>query len=67
MITKSIMAKAMKAAKAVAYGTGEYVGWCLACCRKATGVEPDARKYPCEHCHAKKVYGAEEIVMMGAF
>jgi DNA-directed RNA polymerase subunit RPC12/RpoP len=63
-MVKSVVSKALRAAKAAAYGTGEYVGFCLACGRKAKGVEPDARKLECAHCHAKRVYGAEEIVLM---
>lgn len=42
-----------------------YGGFCLACGVEAYGVEPDARKYTCEYCGAAKVYGAEELVMMG--
>ena len=40
-------------------------GFCLACGEEAGGVEPDARRYICEACGAPKVYGAEELVMMG--
>jgi hypothetical protein len=40
-------------------------GFCLACGAEADGVEPDARKYACEACGNKLVYGAEEIAMMG--
>lgn len=40
-------------------------GFCLACGAIADGVEPDARKYKCESCDAEKVYGAEELVLMG--
>jgi hypothetical protein len=40
-------------------------GWCLACGTEAYGVEPDARQYPCESCDAHKVYGLEELLMMG--
>ena len=40
-------------------------GWCLACGKSQHGVEPDARKYVCEHCGAPKVYGGEELLMMG--
>ena len=40
-------------------------GFCLACGETQGGVEPDARKYICESCKAPKVYGAEELVMMG--
>ena len=42
-------------------------GYCLACGAKAFGVEPDARKYVCECCEEPKVYGAEELVLMGLF
>lgn len=40
-------------------------GWCLACGHKQAGVEPDARGYRCESCGANKVYGAEELALMG--
>ncbi len=41
------------------------IGYCLACGAEASGVEPDARRYVCESCGAAKVYGAEELVVMG--
>ncbi len=40
-------------------------GFCLACGKRAYGVEPDARRYTCEDCGQPKVYGAEELLMMG--
>lgn len=40
-------------------------GICLACGADADGCEPDARKYTCEACGEKQVYGAEELVIMG--
>lgn len=40
-------------------------GYCIACGAEAYGVEPDARRYRCEACDHKSVYGAEELVMMG--
>lgn len=40
-------------------------GFCLACGATQGCVEPDARKYTCEACKAPKVYGAEELLMMG--
>lgn len=41
-------------------------GFCLACgIDVCSGVEPDARQYECESCGAKKVYGMEELLMMG--
>ena len=43
----------------------EQSGFCLACGVQAYGVEPDARKYTCEDCGKAKVYGAEELVIMG--
>ena len=43
----------------------EHGGVCLACGEDAYGVEPDARRYTCEECGAAKVYGAEELMMMG--
>ena len=40
------------------------LGFCIVCGADAYGVEPDARKYECEDCGAKAVYGAEELLMM---
>lgn len=40
-------------------------GWCLHCGEPVDGVEPDARKYVCEVCNLPKVYGLEELLMMG--
>ena len=40
-------------------------GICLSCGEHAYGVEPDARKYPCEACGQRHVYGAQEIILMG--
>ncbi len=42
-----------------------YQGFCLACGNSQEGCEPDARKYKCESCGQPKVYGLEELVMMG--
>ena len=39
-------------------------GWCLAC-GSTQAAEPDARRYECEACGAPKVYGAEELILMG--
>ncbi len=47
----------------VSEGNGE--GFCLACGATAHGVEPDARRYNCESCNEPKVYGLEELLMMG--
>lgn len=42
-------------------------GFCTACGAEADGVEPDARKYECEACGEHRVYGADELLMMGAY
>lgn len=40
-------------------------GGCIACGKVIEGgIEPDARKYECEHCGKNKVYGLEELVIM---
>lgn len=39
-------------------------GFCLACGAEAEGVEPDARRYKCEVCSARQVYGADELLIM---
>lgn len=42
-------------------------GFCFACGNEAEGVEPDARKYECEACGEHLVYGADEVLLMGAY
>ena len=42
-------------------------GFCLACGEEQEGCEPDARKYECWCCGERKVYGAQEVLMMGAY
>ena len=42
-------------------------GFCLACGAENDGCEPDARNYKCEECGEKKVFGAEEILVMGEY
>jgi hypothetical protein len=46
--------------------SGDYMGFCVACGEDAFGVEPDARRYVCESCDSKSVYGAEELLLMTA-
>ena len=38
-------------------------GFCVLCGEDADGCEPDARKYPCEHCGKRGVFGAEELLI----
>lgn len=42
-------------------------GFCLACGEQADNVEPDARRYECESCGAHKVYGCQELLLMGLY
>ena len=42
-------------------------GFCLACGEVQDGVEPDAARYTCECCGAAKVYGAENLALMGLY
>lgn len=42
-------------------------GFCLACGAEHGCVEPDARKYHCTDCGAHKVYGCEELILMGLY
>lgn len=41
----------------------ENPGICIACGEDADGCEPDARKYRCESCGRRAVYGAEELLL----
>ena len=38
-------------------------GFCLACGHEQGGCEPDARRYACEACGERQVYGAEELLI----
>ncbi len=38
-------------------------GFCIQCGADAEGVEPDARRCPCEACGQPGVYGAEELLL----
>ena len=40
-------------------------GYCLSCGAMRDGCEPDAHEYPCEECGEDKVYGAQELLLMG--
>jgi len=43
----------------------EYQGICVYCGSAQDGCEPDARRYECEECGTKTVYGTEELLLMG--
>jgi DNA-directed RNA polymerase subunit RPC12/RpoP len=40
-------------------------GFCVQCGAERPGTEPDARKYPCDDCGKRAVYGAQELLLMG--
>ena len=42
----------------------DYTGICTSCGAEQGGCEPDARKYECEACGMRTVYGAEELLFM---
>ena len=39
------------------------VGLCLSCGTEHYNIEPDARKYECEECGEKQVFGVEQILI----
>lgn len=43
------------------------MGFCLACGDEQHGIEPDAHGARCQSCGAHKVYGAEQLVLMGLY
>lgn len=44
----------------------EYLGYCINCGEFTNAnVEPDARRYECEGCGLRTVYGAEEAMLNG--
>lgn len=52
---------------AAAIECDEDLGFCIKCGAEHGGIEPDARQYPCEECGERRVYGAEEILLLGAY
>lgn len=40
-------------------------GFCLACGSDCVDCEPDARRRKCEGCGERRVYGIEELMVMG--
>lgn len=40
------------------------IGFCTKCGAEHFCIEPDARKYKCEECGERSVYGAEELLVM---
>jgi hypothetical protein len=46
-------------------GDDSFLGACVFCGEDVYNVEPDARKYECESCEKKGVYGLQELLLMG--
>lgn len=44
----------------------ENTGFCAACGKKHTGIEPDAENYRCDRCDNASVYGAAMIALLMA-
>lgn len=63
-IHKSITAERVMEAVEEAQSTLSNPGFCIACGDEVEGVEPDARRYECEGCGEKAVFGAEELLML---
>ena len=43
----------------------EYIGICLKCGAERECCEPDAAHYECDECGAKRVFGMENLLIMG--
>jgi Zn finger protein HypA/HybF involved in hydrogenase expression len=63
--TKTGKMQFMPSLEDIEQNSTDYIGYCLACGETQEGVEPDARRYKCESCGMDKVYGGEELVLMG--
>jgi len=45
-----------------AVGRDDGTGFCVACGSEQGACEPDARRYRCEVCGERSVYGAEQLL-----
>lgn len=59
------MDRVLAAAEDSMFGMGN-IGFCVRCGHEQDGCEPDARRYECEECGERAVFGASEIVLMVA-
>ena len=41
----------------------DHIGLCVVCGAENHGVEPDARRYACDSCGKKGVFGAPELLV----
>jgi hypothetical protein len=67
MIHKSTTAQRVLAAVQAQTTSLDDPGFCLACGADAYGIGPDAYLYLCEACGERRVFGAEEILLMMAY
>lgn len=63
-IHKSLTIDRVQEAAERSFTTLDNPGFCLSCGEEADGCEPDARNYECEHCGARKVFGAFEVLTL---
>ena len=63
--TKSGVTQYKASFKSIEQAGHDFIGFCLACGNEQEGCEPDMRKAVCESCGKPKVYGGEELVLMG--
>lgn len=59
------MSKRMFSMEQIQQAMEDQNGFCIECGYEQGTCEPDARKYKCEECGKKAVYGAEELLVMG--
>ena len=62
-MTSRTQTKRMFTLEQIQSADDEMNGFCLACGHEQGGCEPDARRYECEACGEKQVYGADELMM----
>jgi hypothetical protein len=41
-------------------------GFCLSCGEEVGGCEPDAERYECDNCGARRVYGSDWLLILVA-
>jgi hypothetical protein len=59
----SITAERIMEAVEAQFTTLDNPGFCISCGEDAEGCEPDARRYKCDSCGERSVFGAEELLI----
>jgi hypothetical protein len=62
MMHKSITEERVREAVEREMTTLDNPGFCIACGEEASECEPDARRYECEYCGERRVYGAAKLL-----